>query len=590
MATYIKQGFTKGQILKADELNYMEAGIEANALVTASLNDDITTLSEEKFDKHQGAENANKLLMVAQTGGIIGAEVGEGLEVKDRLGKNVFHGEWENARYNNGSFTTVTSGKNYIAVREFFPVKPNTAYTISRQTAPNCAEIFFYLQQFSADKSWISGTSSIAGDDFVKVASKSFTTGGNTHFLAIYCYAPKGESWQDMIPGGLMIEEGTTATQYEEYGVVGVEIKLKDANVIPSYWDDQIEQKIASVNSLHKELGKDCFSFVAIADMHYMHNLGKCSPRLAKKIMDACDIKYAYALGDFTGSNSLNQKDKLLEEMENVETMLSPIRDRLLVVQGNHDGTWGSVDQNADGTITSPERHSYIITPGEMHHWLFRKVGLIGNVHFDETGTAYYIDDTASRVRYIALNSSCLDYELDNNGYSKYNAMAMFRFTQKQYDFLVEALMDGLDERWSVVIGAHAPLVAYETMWNGETGVEYMLMRDFLTAFRNKTTFSGSFAGTADNGFDDVFIEADFTKAEATLVGYFAGHIHDDYHYPHTTHGIDMIGTGADRQREEMTAGTDTEQSFDVVTVDKKNHKIYCTKIGFGDDREISYD
>lgn len=54
MATYIKQGFTKGQILKADELNYMEAGIEANALVTASLNDDITTLSEEIEELKEG--------------------------------------------------------------------------------------------------------------------------------------------------------------------------------------------------------------------------------------------------------------------------------------------------------------------------------------------------------------------------------------------------------------------------------------------------------------------------------------------------------------------------------------------------------
>lgn len=63
MSTYIKQEFTKGQVLKADQLNYMEAGIETNALDTA-------TLSEEKFDKAQGVENAGKSLRVGEDGNI----------------------------------------------------------------------------------------------------------------------------------------------------------------------------------------------------------------------------------------------------------------------------------------------------------------------------------------------------------------------------------------------------------------------------------------------------------------------------------------------------------------------------------------
>jgi hypothetical protein len=34
---------------------------------------------------------------------------------------------------------------------------------------------------------------------------------------------------------------------------------------------------------------------------------------------------------------------------------------------------------------------------------------------------------------------------------------------------------------------------------------------------------------------------------------------------------------------------TITEQSFDVFTVNKAERKIYATKIGAGDDREIAY-
>ena len=39
----------------------------------------------------------------------------------------------------------------------------------------------------------------------------------------------------------------------------------------------------------------------------------------------------------------------------------------------------------------------------------------------------------------------------------------------------------------------------------------------------------------------------------------------------------------------ERVANTTTEQSFDVFTVNKAEGKIYVTKIGAGDNREISY-
>jgi hypothetical protein len=37
------------------------------------------------------------------------------------------------------------------------------------------------------------------------------------------------------------------------------------------------------------------------------------------------------------------------------------------------------------------------------------------------------------------------------------------------------------------------------------------------------------------------------------------------------------------------TAGTDTETSFDVVTINRATRKIYCTRVGAGTDREITY-
>lgn len=559
--------------------------------LTGELDGKVTALSEEKIDKQQGTDNANKLLFADASGIVSGLGIGDGLTVEysGGSGKNIFHGEWESAKWASGVWTPWPEGKSWAGVNELFPVEPSTTYVISKQVAPNATDCNLYVDEFDADGNFIVAN---YGMQLVNHPTKTYTTGENTAYIALTIYGGGLPAWTDLIPGGLMIEKGSVATEYEPYGSGGARLSVKSDNgdTIPTYWKTHLAQKISAIQQLHKEHGKNCFSFVVMSDMHYGTNLGKRSPLLAKHIMDACAIKYAYELGDISNQGALTTKDAVITECENIEKMLAPIRDRLLVVQGNHDGAWGQLDRDGNGTIEGTEYYCYNLTPGEMHQWLFRKVGLVGDVHFDDSGTAYYVDDTASRVRFIALNCNCLDYDLNDDGSAKYNTMRMYRFTQKQYDFLVDALSTGLDDRWHVVVGAHVPLDGTEgPAWGNSTEMEFKLMRDFLTAFKNKTNFSGSFTGYADNGFDKVTVNVDFTTYKANFIGYFCGHMHNDYHKPAVTYGIDMIGTASDCKQDGMTVGTDTEQSFDVVTVDTKNRKIYCTKIGFGADREISY-
>ena len=88
-------------------------------------------------------------------------------------------------------------------------------------------------------------------------------------------------------------------------------------------------------------------------------------------------------------------------------------------------------------------------------------------------------------------------------------------------------------------------------------------------------------------------MEADFSGAKGELVGYFGGHIHADKNWDD---GFPVITSRSDAQVEndaalkaERVAGTVTEQSFDVFTVNKSSRKIYATKIGAGNDRVIGF-
>lgn len=109
--------------------------------------------------------------------------------------------------------------------------------------------------------------------------------------------------------------------------------------------------------------------------------------------------------------------------------------------------------------------------------------------------------------------------------------------------------------------------------------------------------------------YDAVSVNADFTNAKGQFIAYFHGHDHKDEHYVRYSKDASRtmldIGTRCDGHQEnvdgkdetveddalynERVAGTVTEQSFDVFTVNKTTRTIYATKIGAGDNREITY-
>ena len=375
--------------------------------------------------------------------------------------------------------------------------------------------------------------------------------------------------------------------------VTAVEKELSDG--IPDYWQSYLDDRIAKIKTNQEKAGKDCFSFIVITDIHYGQNQKK-SPALIKKIMEECNIKYVLNLGDIINRGAWTTKEQIETEFKQINEFLKPISSKMLQTQGNHDGSYGAT---LDG-VTYP----YNYTPEELYERIYRKISLINNIHFDATGTAYYVDDTSRKVRYIMLNSHCNKYVLNDNGSAKYNNMTTFRFTQSQYDFLYnEALKNDLTDDWLVIVSSHVPInnsydVKFGASGSGAIG-DHSIMRSFLGAYKKKKTYTATWKGTATETtpYDAINLSVDFTNAKGTLLAYFAGHSHNDYIYDTANWGIPIIVTRCDGFNEnletllaERKAGTVTEQSFDVFTVNKKTEKIYATKIGAGSDRIITFD
>lgn len=364
---------------------------------------------------------------------------------------------------------------------------------------------------------------------------------------------------------------------------------------IPDYWTEHLANKIETIKALQDMGGKDSFSFVVMTDIHYPSNLGKLSPTIAKEIMDKCDIKYALILGDVRNRGLHSTKEQCESEWAGLEAMFKPLSGRILQTQGNHDAGYGRGDYDGDG---DEDTYAYEFTPAEMFNRVYRKAEML-NAHFDNSGTAYYVDDVSAKVRYILLNTH-LNFD-GNVGYSSYetvNGMAKhpsmwkYRYTQSQYDFLINDALNSIpSDDWGVVIGSHVPINQ-----SGEMP-EYQVMVGVLNAYNNKSTYTGEYAGV---GYDTVSVNCDFSSSKGTLIAYHGGHTHQDKIstscYPSGVLNFPIITTRCDGKEEniselkdERQAGTITEQSFDVFTVDKKERKIYATKIGAGSNREIGY-
>ena len=272
------------------------------------------------------------------------------------------------------------------------------------------------------------------------------------------------------------------------------EEQLKEAlakDKLPDYWEEYLPDKIEAIKALQRSGGKDCFSFVFIADIHHPTNLGERSPLIAKRIMDACNIKYTLNCGDTQTRGCNHTKEDVFAENKKVAEMFAPVRGRLLSVEGNHDGSY----YWSGGVSGSGTAYVKQLDEKEMFEEYYRINCLSGDAHFDKNSNAFYVDDVSNKTRYIGLNSmnvpnDATDVNVD--GTAKYPKMHTTQFLQAQYDFLCnDALTNGLADDWCVVVFGHSGIYN-----SGDYGV----MVDVLSAYKNKTNCVAEYAGVAGGG------------------------------------------------------------------------------------------
>lgn len=344
-------------------------------------------------------------------------------------------------------------------------------------------------------------------------------------------------------------------------GSLGKRIAEIEGNGVPSYYEAHLTDKIDTINAFFPDVTDQ---FIFITDIHlngYGGNTGHSKALINRIAMNTAISKV------INGGDLINRPSLLIDDAKTYRDTLTLIEKGAeytrpdtgipqFMIIGNHDS---GVDYN--GGVRIPNT----ITVDEFmaHSGLNTVRPLIKSDV--KSGTQYYFDNNG--IRYIIINPNLRDEIPTGEEYGH------------SWEFLANVALMSMPEGYHAIIMPHVFV-------DGRDDV----IPEFTQTILNTADAYNS-RGTAVYGG----LSANFANCKGLVAAFIAGHTHWDFD-KRTTGNIPVIFTttdnaGAERSESGLvrTAGTISEQAFDVFSIDKTNKKIYATRIGAGTDREFSY-
>lgn len=319
-----------------------------------------------------------------------------------------------------------------------------------------------------------------------------------------------------------------------------------DSITIPTFWQSAVDACIAKIKAL--QVGRNCVTFPFFSDNHQRNGY---AGMLIAHIMKECHIPFCFYGGDSISSGTIANETEMIAQDKAFDTIMSYVPNgRLCRAVGNHDGYW------YDGT------NKYYYDRNQVYELFLREESVAQNKHFGDDGTYYYIDDIASKVRWVVLNT---------NGGS---------VDSTQITWLQNTALYFAESGWAVVFISHQPISNHY-----HAGIS--------NAAEVRTVVTNYINGSSAN--------------KAVVVGWFSGHIHRDRIYTGVAANTTDDSVGAAMPFKQVTitsdhtsiayddatkhtiANDDQSHAIDFVTINKATRTVNITRLGIGEDRSYSY-
>ena len=367
---------------------------------------------------------------------------------------------------------------------------------------------------------------------------------------------------------------------YEDIGYKSPE--LSSASVYPEYIHEEVLDTVAKVQEYQSH---ETVTFGFMTDLHYAMNFNhktrmQRNLNAYREIKKRAQVDFLALGGDYTNEGCKNYKSDCFRELR---ALFDGIE--YYPVNGNHDD--GSI---WDKGYLKVKGHANILSHDELYRLFYNHLPSLG-IKVKNHSLYYYKDDEMSKIRYIFLDTGDVPTDTDEEGELKYRAQHFFSMSQEQIDWLIDEALNFSEDGWSVVFFGHAirrnpddeqnERYAY---WEG-----MKVLHDILGAYKKgeKLSYDTDFLGRS--------IDVDFSKRmRADIICAFIGDFHIDSVEEYR--GIKYILTGnsvtyyvGHANKEPRRDGDKTELLFDIATINKNLRKIYITRVGAGNDREVDY-
>lgn len=331
------------------------------------------------------------------------------------------------------------------------------------------------------------------------------------------------------------------------------------AIIIPEWWEDEVADTIAKIKAL--QVGRNCVTFPFFSDNHQRNGYAGV---LIAKVMKECGIPYAFYGGDAIGSSLIPDEATMIAQDKAFDDCVSYIPyGRFCRALGNHDGFW---------KVSSTE--SYWYTREQVYELFLRAESTAQNKHFGEDGTYYYVNDNASKVRWIVLNIHSVDVDAAQ--------IAWFSDTALHFD----------ESGWAVVVISHAPITRhYATLVYNAAEVRAVL-KDYINgSSANKADVVGWWSGHVhrDRIFEGVAANPGYDGSTDTAEDMANGDpIAEVLPWKTVTIVSDNVSIGYGGVKHAVD-DSDQSHAIDFVTINKVTKTVNITRLGFGNDREFTY-